>query len=541
MMLELNLHYDFVIVGAGSAGCVLANRLSADPSHRVLLLEAGPEDTNPWLKIPAGVPRVVNNPEVSWCYQTEPEPGLSGRRIGWPRGKTLGGSSSINGHVYMRGTSEDYDAWRDAGNPGWGWSDVLPAFKSTECHFAGESAYHGAKGELRVSALEEPHVASQAFVAAAINAGIRPNDDFNGVTQEGVGYVQLMIHKGVRASAARSFLHPIRSRPNLTVKVNALVERILFEGKKAIGARCLINGQMINIGAGEVILSGGAINTPQILMLSGIGPADHLREHGIDVLHHAPGVGMNLHDHVYVHSLASVDPVFSINHKISSNLRMIPEVLRYLVSKKGLLNSAAAQVGLFARSGVNGDRVDLQMQMRPFSMLGASGMYRAGKAPAITASCGLLHVYSKGRLTLQSADFRQAPRMFANYLADERDVKPLIVGLKIIRQIYQTSPFKEHVRAETLPGSECVTDRDFEQYIRDQSQTMYHPVGTCRMGADEYGVVDHRLRAKGLVGLRIVDASVMPQVPSGNTSAPVIMIAERASQMILEDRLLDKS
>jgi choline dehydrogenase len=250
---------------------------------------------------------------------------------------------------------------------------------------------------------------------------------------------------------------------------------------------------------------------------------------------------MNLHDHVYVHSLASVDPEFSINHKISSNVRMIPEVLRYLVSKKGLLNSAAAQVGLFARSGVNGDRVDLQMQMRPFSMLGASGMYRAGKAPAITASCGLLHVYSKGRLTLQSADFRQAPLMFANYLADERDVKPLIVGLKIIRQIYQTSPFKEHVRAETLPGSECVTDRDFEQYIRDQSQTMYHPVGTCRMGADEYGVVDHRLRAKGLAGLRIVDASVMPQVPSGNTSAPVIMIAERASQMILEDRLLDKN
>jgi choline dehydrogenase len=272
------------------------------------------------------------------------------------------------------------------------------------------------------------------------------------------------------------------------------------------------------------------------MMLSGIGPADHLRSHGIDVLHDSPGVGMNLHDHVYIHSLASVNPIFSINHKISSNVRMIPDVIRYLVSKKGLLNSAAAQVGLFARSGVNGNRVDLQMQMRPFSMLGSGGMYKADKDPAITASCGLLHIYSKGRLTLKSNDFRDPPQMLANYLTDDRDIKPLVVGLKIIRNIFQTAPFSTHFNSELMPGPTCVSDADYESYIRDHSQTMYHPVGTCRMGPDELGVVDHRLRVKGVSGLRIVDASAMPQVPSGNTSAPVIMMAEKASKMILEDR-----
>ena len=528
--------FDFVIVGAGSAGCVLANRLTRDPKNRVLLLEAGPEDTNIWIKIPAGVPRVVAHPKLTWGYTSEKEPGLNNRTIVWPRGRTLGGSSSINGHVYMRGTPADYDGWRDLGNPGWSWNEVLPYFKRSENHYLGASELHGDKGELHVSPLYEPHPASGAFVEAAVNAGIPRNDDFNGPRQEGVGYLQFMIREGVRASAAAAFLHPIRKRPNLTVHVNALVERIVLEGKRATGVRYSIGEQAREVRATEVILCGGAINSPQILMLSGIGPAKQLMPLGIAVKHDLTGVGSNLHDHIYAHCLADVDASFSINKLISSNWRMLPEVLRYLTSRRGLLTSAAAQVGLFVRSSESSPVPDLQMQMRPFSMISKGGMYTPSTEPALTASCTLLRPFSLGSVSLRSPSPRDPPKMVANYLTDDRDMPPMIAGIRLLRRIFTTAPFAEHFRGESLPGTQHQTDSELAEYLRANAQSMYHPVGTCRMGTDANAVVDPRLCLHGIAGLRVVDASIMPRISSGNTNAPTLMIAEKAADMILEDQ-----
>lgn len=530
--------FDYVIVGAGSSGCVLANRLTRDPGVRVLLLEAGPPDRNPWLHVPAGVPRVVNDPGLSWGYATEPEPGLEGRRLGWPRGRTLGGSSAINGHVYMRGTRFDYDGWRDAGNPGWGWDDVLPYFRRGEAHWRGESALHGGTGELGVSPVHDPHPASQAFVRAAESLGVPRTDDFNGLSQDGVGYLDLMIRDGRRASTAVAFLRPAMRRPNLAVRTGALVERVLLDGRRARGVRYLLDGRRRDVGAhAEVVLCGGAINSPQLLMRSGIGPGAALAALGIDVVHDLPGVGANLHDHLYAHCLARVDPAWSLNARIASPLRMIPDVLRYAVSRTGLLTSAAAQVGLFARTREGLPAPDLQVQMRPFSMISKGGMYTAEPSPAITASCAILQPRSRGSVSLASADPRVAPRMVANYLTDPRDLPPLVAGLRLIRRILAAKPVADFFRGELMPGPDVRTDDELVAYLRANAQSMYHPVGTCSMGPSPArgAVVDPRLRVHGIAGLRVVDASVMPTIPSGNTNAPAIMVAEKAADLIRED------
>ena len=526
--------FDYVIVGAGSAGCVLANRLSADGKNSVLLLEAGPRDTNLWIHVPLGYGRLFKEKTVNWMYQTEPEPGLDGRSVFQPRGKVLGGSSSINGLLYVRGQHEDYDRWRQHGNYGWGFDDVLPYFKKAENQQRGADDFHGSGGPLPVSDLGHPDPLSAAFITAAAETGLPVNPDFNGALQEGAGFFQTTTRYGRRASAAVAYLRPAKGRNNLHVETSALARRIVFEGRRADAVEYRQAGALKTARARrEILVSGGAFNSPQLLQLSGVGPADLLRKHGIEVVLDAPGVGQNLQDHMQVRVVMRCSQRITLNDIVNHPVRKILMGMRYAAFRTGPLTIAAGTSGAFFRTNPRLATPDIQAHFLPFSTdkMGEKLHSFSG----FSASVCQLRPESRGSLRIRSADPAAPPEIRINYLATEVDRAANVEGLKMLRKILQAPALRPYVTEEVDPGAKVVSDEALLAYCRARGSTIYHPTSTCRMGNDALAVVDQRLRLLGIEGLRVVDASVMPDLVSGNTNAAVIMIAEKASDMILED------
>jgi choline dehydrogenase len=526
--------FDYVIVGAGSAGCVLANRLSADGKNSVLLLEAGPKDTNLWIHVPLGYGKLFKEKTVNWMYQTEPEPELGGRQVFQPRGKVLGGSSSINGLLYVRGQHEDYDRWRQRGNSGWGYDDVLPYFKKAENQQRGGDKYHGAGGPLSVSDLGHPDPLSAAFIDAAAETGLPVNPDFNGATQEGAGFFQTTTRGGRRASTAVAYLRPAMSRGNLRVETSALAQRLLFEGRRARAVEYRQGGVLRTARARkEILVSGGAYNSPQLLQLSGVGPAELLKQHGIDVVLDAPGVGNDLQDHLQVRLVTHCAQRITLNDILNHPVRRIMAGARYAAFRTGPLTIAAGTSGAFFKTNPRLATPDVQIHFLPFSTdkMGEKMHSFSG----FSASVCQLRPESRGSLRIRSADPAAPPEIRINYLATETDRTAFIEGIKILRKILAAPALKPYVVGEVEPGPKVVSDEDILNFCRQRGSTVYHPTSTCRMGNDPLAVVDQRLRVRGIEGLRVVDASIMPDLMSGNTNAPTIMIAEKASDMILED------
>ena len=526
--------FDYVIVGAGSAGCVLANRLSADGKTSVLLLEAGPKDTNLWIHVPLGYARLFKESSVNWMYQTEPEPGLGGRSVFQPRGKVLGGSSSINGLLYVRGQHEDYDRWRQLGNSGWGYDDVLPYFKKAENQQRGGDDFHGVGGPLPVSELGHPDPLSAAFIAAAVETGIPFNPDFNGAAQEGAGFFQTTTSRGRRASTAVAYLRPARGRSNLRVETSALAQRVVFDGRRAVAVVYRQAGALRTARARqEILICGGAYNSPQLLQLSGVGPAEFLRRHGIDVVLDAPGVGQDLQDHMQVRVVMRCSQRITLNDVVNSPLRRLMAGVRYAAFRKGPLTIAAGTSGAFFKTNPRLATPDIQIHFLPFSTdkMGEKLHSFSG----FTASVCQLRPESRGSLQIKSTDPAAPPEIRINYLAAETDRTANVEGLKILRSILRAPALQPYVLEEVDPGQAVSSDEELLSFCRARGTTVYHPTSTCRMGSDRLAVVDARLRLRGIEGLRVVDASVMPDLVSGNTNAAVIMIAEKASDMIRQD------
>jgi choline dehydrogenase len=522
--------FDYIVVGAGSAGSVIAARLSERSDVSVLLIEAGGEDKSFWLKIPVGYGRTIADPAVNWKYMTEPNPALNGRRIYWPRGKALGGSSSINGLIYIRGQARDYDQWQQMGNDGWGYEDVLPFFRKAEDQENGEDRFHGVGGPLSVTNIRERNPLCEALIASAQANGIPYNPDFNGATQEGVGYYQGTIRNGKRCSASVAYLHPIRNRPNLTIVTGAFAEKILFDGRRATGIMLRRDGRSFAVRSRrEVILCGGSINSPHLLLLSGVGPAAQMREFGIETVHDLPGVGENLQDHYGGQITWRCTQPITMNDIMMSKRKQMMAGLRWLLLRNGPLSVPAGQAGLFTRILPGSETPDAQFLFQTFS----GGYYEDGlfKFSGFANFICPVRPRSRGSIRLGSANPAE-PRLFSNYFSDETDRHILVEALKLARRIAATKPLADFVASEHLPGEDVRSDDEIEAYFRETGGCVSHQVGTCKMGSDNMAVVDSRLRVHGLEALRVADASIMPTLISGNTNAATIMIGEKASHMI---------